>query len=126
MKMSEVGVDYAHLLRSNLERVFNERDAAKRDAAIAELYVDEPVMYEPTAIVRGRSEIARIAGELLERFGPTFTFVPDGAAIGHHDVGCLHWQAGPKDGPVAVTGMDVAEIVGGRVSRLWVMLNPPA
>ncbi|MGY3117339.1 hypothetical protein ACVWXQ_001274 [Bradyrhizobium sp. S3.14.4] len=110
--------------RPNLEHVFNERDSGKRKAAIADLYVEEPVMYEPTAIVRGRNEIARIAGELLERFGPTFTFVPDGIAVGHHDIGCLHWHAGPKDGPVAVTGMDVAEIVEGRISRLWVMLNP--
>ncbi|MET3996479.1 hypothetical protein ABIB94_007374 [Bradyrhizobium sp. JR7.2] len=117
-------LDYDHLLRPNLEHVFNERDSGKRKAAIADLYVEEPVMYEPTAIVRGRNEIARIAGELLERFGPTFTFVPDGIAVGHHDIGCLHWHAGPKDGPVAVTGMDVAEIVEGRISRLWVMLNP--
>jgi hypothetical protein len=45
--------DYEYLLRSNLERVFNERDPAKRAAALDELYVAEPVMYEPTNVVRG-------------------------------------------------------------------------
>ena len=39
------------LLRANLERVFNERDAARRAAAVAELYVEAPVMYEPDKLV---------------------------------------------------------------------------
>ena len=117
--------DYDGLLRANLERVFNERDAAKRAAALADLFVDEPVMYEPTDVVRGREAISAVAGKLLEQFGPTFRFSPVGAAVGHHGLGSLRWQAGPDDGPVAVTGADVAEVVGGRIARLWVLLNPP-
>ena len=124
--MSNPEPDYDHLLRSNLERVFNERDAARRADAIAELFVAEPVMFEPTKVVRGRSEIAGVAGQLLEQFGPDFAFVPTGTALGHHGLARLAWQAGPKNGPVAVTGADVAEIVDGRIARLWVLLNPPA
>jgi len=118
--------DYDHLLRSNLERVFNERDGDARAAALAELFVEQPVMYEPDAIVEGRAAISAIAGALLERFGPDFAFVPEGRAVGHHGLGTLHWHAGPKDGPVAVTGADVAQITDGRIARLWVLLNPPA
>ncbi|MCK1650269.1 nuclear transport factor 2 family protein [Bradyrhizobium sp. 149] len=118
--------EFDHLLRSNLERVFNERDGSKRNDAIAELFVENPVMYEPANIIRGRAEISRVAGALLEQFGPTFTFVPQGVAVGHHGIGHLTWTAGPKDGPIAVTGADVAEVEDGRISRLWVMLNPPA
>ena len=118
--------DYDHILRSNLARVFNERDGGKRAAAVAELFVPEPIMYEPTAIVTGRDAIVAIAGDLLERFGPTFIFTPEGPAVGHHDIGTLRWRAGPLGGPIAVTGADVAEIVDGRISRLWVLLNPPA
>jgi len=118
--------DYDHLLRANLERVFNERDGDARAAALAELFVDEPVMYEPDAIVEGRAAISAIAGALLDRFGPDFVFTPDGHAVGHHGLGTLHWHAGPKDGPVAVTGADVAQITDGRIARLWVLLNPPA
>ena len=117
--------DYDHLLRSNLERVFNERDDDKRRAAIAELFVEEPVMYEPTNIVRGRADISDVAGKLLAQFGPTFRFVPDGVAVGHHGLAHLAWQAGPEHGPVAVTGADVAEIQGGKIARLWVLLNKP-
>ncbi len=117
--------DYDHLLRSNLERVFNERDADRRAAALAELYVDDPVMYEPDGVVEGRAAIAEVAGKLLEQFEPTFAFVPTGVAVGHHGLGLLHWRGGPTDGEVAVTGADAAEIVDGRIARLWVLLNPP-
>jgi hypothetical protein len=122
--MTTQDTDFDHLLRANLERVFNERDEDKRRAAIAELFVEEPVMYEPTSIVQGRSEISRVAGELLKQFGPTFRFVPDGVAVGHHGLGRLAWHAGPEQGPVAVTGADVVQIESGKISRLWVLLNP--
>jgi hypothetical protein len=98
--------DYDRLLRPNLERVFNERKARKRAIAIDELFVAEPVMYEPTNVVSGRAATSEVAGELLEQFGPILAFVPEGIAVGHHGFGVLPWHAGPKDGPVAVTGTD--------------------
>jgi len=122
----QAGPDYDHLLKANLQRVFNERDAAARDAAIADLFVAEPVIFEPDGVVTGRAAISRVAGELLEKFGPTFVFVPDGKAVGHHDLGYLRWHAGPRGGPVAITGADVAELADGRIARLWVMLDAPA
>ncbi len=118
--------DDDRLLRANLERVFNERDPGKRAAAVDELFVAEPVMFEPTTIVAGRSAIAAVAGTLLEQFGPTFRFTPVAPAVGHHGLAWLPWQAGPEGGPVVVTGADVAEVVEGRIARLWVLLNPPA
>ena len=117
--------DYDRLLRANLERIFNERDASKRAAALDELYVADPVMFEPTNVVQGKSAISMVAGKLLEQFGPTFRFTPVGTAIGHHGLGSLQWQAGPDGGPIAVTGADVAQVVDGRIVRLWVLLNQP-
>lgn len=117
--------NYDQLLRTNLERLFNERDPQKRAEALAELYVPSPVMYEPTAIVEGRAAIAEVAGKLLEQFGPTFTFVPDGVGVGHHGMASLRWHAGPKGGPIVVTGTDTAEVIDGRISKLWVLLDPP-
>lgn len=123
--MSSSETDYDHLLRSNLERVFNERDPGKRAAAVAELFVAEPVMFEPDKIVHGQTGIADVAGQLLAQFGPDFAFTPIGRALGHHGMAHLAWQAGPKNGPIAVTGTDVAEISNGRIARLWVLLDPP-
>ncbi|MFC7472833.1 nuclear transport factor 2 family protein [Dankookia sp. GCM10030260] len=117
--------NYDRLLRANLERVFSERDAAKRAAALDELFVEEPVMYEPTNIVSGRAAISAVVSALLEQFGPDLRFRPEGVAVGHHGVGCLRWQAGPEGGPVTVTGIDAAEVVDGRIARLWVLLDPP-
>lgn len=117
--------NYDHLLRSNLERVFNERDDAKRSKAVADIFVAEPVMYEPTNVVEGRAAISEMAGKLLEQSGPTFTFVPDGVAVGHHGLGALRWHAGPTGGPVAVTGTDAAELVDGKIARLWVLIDRP-
>ncbi|MCR5858631.1 nuclear transport factor 2 family protein [Mesorhizobium sp. J428] len=115
--------DFNALLGSNLARVFNERDSARREAAIGELFVANPIMYEPDAVLEGRAAISAVAGALLERFGPDFRFTPVGNAVGHHGMGVLHWEAGPQGGPVAVTGADMAEVVDGRISRLWVLLN---
>jgi hypothetical protein len=119
--------DYDRILRANLERVFNERDAARRAVALRELFVADPVMYEPTGVVQGQAAISEVAGKLLEQFGAEFAFVPEAAAaVGHHALGCLRWHAGPKGGPIAVRGTDAAEIVDGKIARLWVLLEPGA
>lgn len=115
--------DFDALLHANLQRVFNQRDAVRRDAAIADLYVADPIMYEPDAIANGRQAISDIAGKLLENFGPRFTFVPDGKGLGHHGMGTLRWHAGTPDNPTMVSGADTAEIIGGRIARLWVLLD---
>ncbi len=124
--MTTTEPDYDSLLRSNLERVFNERDATKRELAVRELFVDEPVMHEPTNSLLGRAAISEVAGKLLEQFGPDFGFVPEGGTVGHHGFAYLRWHAGPKGGAIAVTGMDAAEIVDGKIARLWVLIDPPA
>ena len=116
-------INYDLLLRSNLQRVFNERNPDHRARALAELYVDDPVMFEPEGVVVGREAISAVAGKLLDQFGPTFSFKPDGVALGHHGFGLLRWHAGPDGGPVAVTGADAAEFTGGRIARLWVLLD---
>lgn len=118
--------DFNALLRANLEQVFNERDADKRIAAIQQLFSAEPTMYEPDGIVTGQAAISDVAGALLEQFGPDFSFVAQGVAVGHHGMAYLRWHAGPMEGPVVVTGADVAEVVDGKIVRLWVLLDPPA
>ncbi len=116
--------NYDALLRANLQRVFNERDAQKRIAAVHELFAGTPTMYEPTGIVTGRAAISEVAGALLDQFGVDFAFVPEGPAVGHHGLGYLRWHAGPSAGSTVVSGVDVAEISEGKIARLWVLLDP--
>lgn len=117
--------DYDALLRANLTRVFNERDRALREAAIGELFCAEPTLYEPAGIVTGQTAISDVAGALLEQFGADFSFAATGIAVGHHGLGYLKWQAGPANGPVVVSGVDVAEVSDGKITRLWVLLDAP-
>ena len=117
--------DYDALLKANLEQVFNQRDDARRDAAIAALYTDQPVMYEPAGPVQGRDAISRVAGQLLAQFGPRFRFQPEGDGVGHHGMGTLRWTGGEPGQPPVVQGFDTTEVVDGRIARLWVLISPP-
>lgn len=116
--------DFNRLLRANLQRVFNERDPVRRADAIAELYSADPTMYEPDAVIEGREAISAVVGKLLDQFGPEFRFTPETDAVGHHGVGSMRWHAGTLAMPRMVTGTDTAEIVDGRIARLWVLLDP--
>ena len=120
-KNDSVMVDFDALLRANIGRVFNERNPLRRVAAIEDLYTPAPILYEPVGIVRGREGVAKAAGDLLERFGPQFALVPDGRALGHDGLGVLRWRA--TGGPPGRAGLDIAEVVDGRIHRLWVMLQ---
>lgn len=125
MTSDSAEVDYAALLQANLQRVFNERDDELRAAAIAELYVAEPVLFDPRGTVEGQAGIARIAGSLLVDFGPDFAHVADEAASGHHGMAILRWHGGVPGQEVLVAGTDVAEIVDGKIARIWAMLRTP-
>ena len=122
---SEASVDYDGRMRSNLTRVFGERDADKRIAAIRELYADDAVLYEPpNSSATGYAAISQAVEELLSHLPPNFAFTAIGPAVGHHGMGRLRWQAGPPNGPVAVTGTDVAQFAGGHIQTLHVFIDP--
>ena len=120
---SEV-VDYNRLMQANLTRVFNERDEGRRLVAIRELYAEDAVLYEPDAFAKGHSAISEAVSTLLAHMSPNFVFSAAGPAIGHHNVGRLRWRSGPPDGPIAVSGMDVAHFEKGRIHSVYVFLEP--
>ncbi len=117
-------VDYDERMQANLVRVFGERDAARRTAAIRDLYAEQAVLYEPDASATGHAAIGAAVEALLRRLPPNFVFTAMGPAVGHHGVGRLRWRAGPPDGPAAATGTDVARFQDGRILTLHVFLDP--
>ena len=123
--MSAESIDYDGLMQANLTRVFGERDATRRMNAIAELYATDATLHEPDASATGHAAISRAVDALLLGLPPNFVFTAIGPAVGHHGMGRLRWQSGPPNGPVAVTGTDVARIDGGRIQTLHVFLDPP-
>jgi hypothetical protein len=125
--MSSKSIDYDSLMQANLARVFGERDAARRMKAIAELYADDAVLYEPPdTSATGHAAISEAVEALLSNLPPNFAFTAMGPAVGHHGMGRLRWRSGPPNGPAAVTGTDVARFEGGRIQSLHVFLDPAA
>ncbi|ANT53150.1 nuclear transport factor 2 family protein [Mesorhizobium amorphae] len=117
-------IDYDGLMQANLARVFGERDASRRAKAIAEIYAADAVLYEPHAAATGHAAINQAVDELLSSLPPVFAFTAIGPAVGHHGIGRLRWQSGPPNGPVAVTGTDVAHFHGDLIHSLYVFLDP--
>jgi hypothetical protein len=121
---TEKAIDYDRLMQANLARVFGERDSATRLETIRELYAEDAVLNEPHASAKGHVAINEAVSALLDSLPPRFVFSPLGSAMGHHGIGRLKWRSGLPDGPAAVTGMDIAHLVGGRIHSLFVFLEP--
>jgi len=122
--MSAQAIDYDALMQANLAQVFGERDAPRRMNAIAKIYTADATLHEPHASATGHVAISQAVEALLSSLPPNFVFAAIGRAVGHHGVGWLRWQSGPPNGPVAVTGTDVARTEGGRIQILHVFLDP--
>jgi hypothetical protein len=119
-------IDLDALMQANIARVFNERNPSLRLAALDELYAEDATLYDPETVATGRQAISK-AVDSLHRMLPTdFVFTATGHAVGHNGAVRLFWRAGPPDGPVAVTGTDVAHIENGRIKLLYVFVDPAA
>ncbi len=116
-------VDFEGILRANLQRVFSEKDPARRLESIRELYADDAILYEHDRSVQGHDAIARAVSELIHSLPADFTFSPIRPGLGHHNLGRLQWRVGPPDGPAAMTGTDVVHIQNGRIETLHVFLD---
>jgi hypothetical protein len=122
--MSTAPLDYDRLMQANLARVFGERDASRRLKTIAQLYASDATLYEPDSEAKGHVVINYAVDELLSHLPPTFAFSANGPAVGHHNIGRLRWKAGPPNGPVAVSGTDIAHFENGRIHSIYVFLDP--
>lgn len=116
-------VDFEGILSANLQRVFNEKDAALRLDAIREIYADDALFHERDRSVQGHAAIARVVSELIDGLLADATFSAIRPGTGHHDVGRIQWRLGPPDGLAAVTGTDVVHIRNGRIQTIHVFLD---
>jgi hypothetical protein len=123
---AEVVIDLDTLMQANIVRVFNERNSDRRRAALAELYAEDATLYDPEAVATGREAISGAVDQLLRTLPPDFVFTAAGRAVGHNGAARLFWRVGPPNGPVAITGTDVAHIEDGRIKCLYVFVDPAA
>jgi len=112
------------LLTRNLQEVFGEGDPDRRRAAVADLFTEDAVFYDPQAIHQGRDAIAHIAG-VIRATHPDFRYTEIGAAETlHGEAGRLRWVSGRPGEPPAYAGTDVIVARDGRIAALYLFFDP--
>ena len=111
------------LLTRNLQEVFGENDAARRRAAVQELYTEDCVFYDPNkGVYRGRDEIDRIAGEIRATH-LDFQYRPIAEPEETGNSGRVRWVAGRPGGAPAYAGTDFIVARDGRIAALYLFFD---
>jgi hypothetical protein len=110
------------LLNRNLQEVFGEGDAARRRAAIEDLYTDDCVLDVPPGVFVGHDALDRFAGDLRATH-PYFAYTPHGDPQALHGAGRLAWGSGPRGEEPDYTGLDVIIVRGDKIAALYVFLD---
>ena len=110
------------LLYRNLQEVFGEGDAARRRAAIEELYAEDCALYVPPGVFVGHAALDKFAGDLRATH-PHFVYTPRGKPQTLHNAGRLAWGSGPRGVAPDYTGLDVIIVRDGKIAALYVFLD---
>jgi hypothetical protein len=102
--------------------VWNETDATKRRALIADVFTADAGFTDPLGSVTGHDGIDQfVAGAQAQFSGLSFTLPADPDA--HHDLARFHWHLGtPGAEPLAI-GFDVIELDGGKIAKVHGFLD---
>ena len=106
-----------------IEGVFNEPDADRRAAVIAEVFTEDVVFTDAERTVTGHAELgATVTGLLAQGPGPGLhaaPAVPRRGRPGHRERG-----ARPAGEPPVARRSDVAQVVeGGLITAMWTMMD---
>jgi hypothetical protein len=112
----------AELLQRNLLGVFGERDAGRRRSELEAIWSPQGVFIDPDGRSVGFDAIDQRVEELQARF-PDFVFRARGAVDVMHEVGRLGWGFGPAGADAAVTGVDVAVAIEGKIVSLYAFID---
>ena len=114
------------LMCANLLDVVNERDGAKRQAAIARTYAEDVKWTDAEAVVSGRDALEAKCVQLQANLADS-QFVASGPVHALPGFGYLAWSlVEPASGSPVMTGFDVALVRDGMITELWTVLIPPA
>jgi len=111
------------LLTRNLHEVFGENDPARRRAAIAEIWTEDGVFYDPTSGEhRGRDKIDRVAGAIRATH-PDFQYQPIAKPEELGNGGRVQWVAGRLGEPPVYAGTDFLIAKDGRIAALYLFFD---
>ena len=97
---------------------YGERDAARRDALIADVWAEDGQLIDPPLDAAGRAEISGLAAAMHQHY-PDHGFRRASEVDEHHGHFRYAWELVGPDGTVAVAGVDVGELDDdGRLRRI--------
>ena len=111
------------LLTRNLQDVFGENDAARRRAAIDEIWAEDGVFYDPNSGAhRGRDEIDRIAG-VIKATHPDFRYQLSAEPEELGNAGRVPWVSGRPGEAPAYAGTDFIIARDGQISAVYLFFD---
>ncbi|GAA3563203.1 hypothetical protein GCM10022197_18440 [Microlunatus spumicola] len=109
------------LMHANLFEVFAERDPERRMAAVRRTYTADVAFADPDEAVVGHEALSAKAQQILDS-SPGFVFRAAGPVRVNHDLGYLAWDFGPEGQPPVVSGVDVALVEDGLITKVYTLL----
>ena len=106
-----------------MTEIFNERDPAKRQAAIAQLCAPGMVFVDPEGETRGLDAFGAKVREVLAKGSPTFEFQSAGPAQEVQSLGLHRWQLGPVGESPVVSGTDVVLAERGLIVAFYTVVD---
>lgn len=115
----------AQLMHANLVEVFDERNAAKRQAAQRRTYVTDVRWTEAEGVSAGIDALENRCVELQTSLGG-LRFEADGVVRQLPGFGFLAWRLIDAHGDAQLSGFDAAIIKDGLITDLFTVVIPPA
>lgn len=100
--------------------VWNEKDRAKRDRMMTDIYADNIIMYDPDFILNGNAAISDFIDKV--QADPVFDFKATQQIETTQNGARLFWSINTGKG--LLTGMDFILLVAGKAASIHVFMNP--
>ena len=105
---------------------WNETDAGKRDALLAQVWADDATYTDPTVHLVGRRALVAHIDAVFARY-PGSTIEMTSAVDAHHTVARFAWKKVLADGTALPEGIDFAEVgPDGKLIRIVGFFGPLA
>ena len=97
--------------------MWNETDAKRRRALIAEVWTESALYRDPKLEGDGRAGIDAMVAQVHAAY-PGYRFRRTSEVDGHHDQIRFTWELAPEGGPLFVAGVDFAVVAGEKLATV--------
>ncbi|MDM0012777.1 nuclear transport factor 2 family protein [Variovorax sp. J22P168] len=102
--------------------VWNETDAARRNALLESHWTEDARYVDPVMQGSGRAQISALVGGVHQRY-PGFRFALKGSPDAHGDQLRFSWTLGPSGAEDLIEGTDFVRLEGGRLQSVTGFLD---